>query len=422
MTYKEDKLFTELTEFASSLELHLEGFIPAKCPVYVLNLSYMSKDKDPFYPIDRTIIEILDRNPMGSIAYIAWLVGFEKEIVESRITYHLIADGFLAYNNNGAYVVTDAGARKYMTQNGERPDVQVTGSIMVDGTTLKVLPQRFYNEDNSLRYYKSGKTSIPHIPLMGKDDPLLLKAIKTIERTIKASHFYYGLEENAHDLEVLSYDERIIEDAVIVFLSDSKGNISKRLYFYGQGTILDALKSVVERYYFYFDKDGNLHNNAGISREDVHDVILKTSDDSMAQTFINRYDLRKGASKIEAMKSYIIHVSGKYILHISKTLLDYSPKKRLMLADACKGHICMTPMFQESGVYIITNEPDKEILFLINFEEELIKWKEEHGQIDIAFINKMLENRKFNWRKVLCTIGRYDELENVDRKQFFKFD
>ncbi|MBO5631932.1 MAG: hypothetical protein J5965_22950, partial [Aeriscardovia sp.] len=63
MTDKEERLFQELKGYAEENGLNLEGFIPARCPIYVLNLSYFSKDNDPFYPIDRAIINILDRNP-----------------------------------------------------------------------------------------------------------------------------------------------------------------------------------------------------------------------------------------------------------------------------------------------------------------------------------------------------------------------
>ena len=85
MTDRDERLFQELKGYAEEKGLHLEGFIPARCPIYVLNLSYFSKDNDPFYPIDRAIINILDRSPQTrGIPYIAWLLGFEKEIVESQ--------------------------------------------------------------------------------------------------------------------------------------------------------------------------------------------------------------------------------------------------------------------------------------------------------------------------------------------------
>lgn len=423
MTNREERLFQELKEYAETNNLYLEGFIPAKCPVYVINLSYLSKDKDPFYPIDRAIINILDHNPMTrEIPYIAWLLGFEKEIIESRIKYHLLDEGFLMNGSRGEYIVTEAGAKKYLTKNGDRPDVQVTGSIMVDGTTLRLLPRRFYDSDNALRYYRRVKTAIPHIPIMGNEDPVIQKAVKSIEKTIRATQFSYGLEENAHSLEIMSFDERVIEDAIITFFSDKSGKILKRLYFYGKETELDALKGVVERYIFFFDEKGNLHNNGGISREDLSSIVLQDNIENITKAIINRYGVGKAMAKVDAIKSITLKKGGHYVLQIPKNLLTYSANKRQILADARQGYIAFKPFQQETGVYIVATEPDKSIRFLLDFEDELISWKERNGQVDMNFIRDISKDKTFDWRKVLCEIGRFDDLENIDRKQFFKFE
>lgn len=423
MTDREERLFNELKGFAEEKGQNLEGFIPARCPIYVLNLSYFSKDNDPFYPIDRAIINILDSNPnTRGIPYIAWLLGFEKEIVESRINHHLIPEGFLMYGGRGEYVVTDAGRRKYMTKNGERPDVQVTGSVMVDGTTLELLPQRFYNVNNVLRYYRQGKTAIPHIPIMGCDDPVLARAVKKIEKLIKTTHFSYGLEEHAHNLEILSYDERVIEDAVIVYLTNKQGKLSKLLYFCGKETKLDALTNVVGRYYFYIDDKGELHNNGGIAREDANEIILNNSIENLAQTIINRYELNKSLSKNEIANNYIHTLGCHFSLVLDKKLLTCSNRKRQVLADARHGYIAMSPNYMDNGVFIVSTEPDKQIRFFIDFEEKLKMWKEEYGQVNMDFIREITKDKVFNWRKTLCDIDRFDDLESIDRKHFFKFE
>jgi len=423
MTNREERLFQELKEYAETKGLYLEGFIPAKCPVYVLNLSYLSKDNDPFYPIDRAIIHILRSNPLTrEIPYIAWLLGFEKEIIESRIKYHLLEEGFMMVGSQGEYIVTEAGAKKYLTKNGDRPDVQVTGSIMVDGTTLRLLPQRYYDSDNALRFYRRVQTAIPHIPIMGNDDPVITKAVKSIEKTIRATRFSYGLEENAHSLEIMSFDERVIEDAIITFFSDKNGKIMKKLYFCGKETEIDALKGVVERYSFFFDENGNLHNNGGITRDDLSSIVLRENIENFAKAIINRYGVGKAMAKVDIIKNLILKNGGHYILQMPKNLLTYSANKRQILADAKQGFIAFRPFQQENGIYIVATDPDKSIRFLLDFENELISWKDKNGQVDINFIKDITKDKSFDWRKVLCEIGRFDDLENIDRKQFFKFE
>ena len=66
-----------------SPNMKIAGIIPASCPVYILNFKYKSKDKDPFYPIDKVILGAIKDNPDVDLSYLAWLVGFEREIVDS---------------------------------------------------------------------------------------------------------------------------------------------------------------------------------------------------------------------------------------------------------------------------------------------------------------------------------------------------
>jgi hypothetical protein len=92
------------------------------------------------------------------------------------------------------------------------------------------------------------------------------------------------------------------------------------------------------------------------------------------------------------------------------------------LADARQGYIAIRPAYPENGVFIISTEPDKQISFLIDFEDKLKAWKDEYGQVNIDFIREMTKDKTFNWRKILCEIDRFDDLESIDRKQFFKFE
>ena len=136
-----------------SPNMKIAGIIPASCPVYILNFKYKSKDKDPFYPIDKVILGAIKDNPDVDLSYLAWLVGFEREIVDSRIDHYLRNEGFLMYTFDGKYKVTDSGERKYLSLDKERPDVEVTGSVMVDGTNLHVWDQMFYENDYFIRFF-----------------------------------------------------------------------------------------------------------------------------------------------------------------------------------------------------------------------------------------------------------------------------
>ncbi len=413
----------EIQNITRSLGKTLIGFIPAQCPVYVINIKYLSKDNDPFYPIDRVIIQTIYNNPQSSISYLAWILGFEKEIIFSRITHHLVEDGFLTYSPaNGLYKITDAGERKYLNESGDRPDVEVTGAIMVDGTTLELLPTSFYDLDNALRYFRQGKTNIPHIPLLGINDTHLQNAVKNIEKIIRKSYFSYGLEENGHNLEIIGYDERYIEDTTVIILADSSGNVSKELYYKGQKVSLAAINKAVERYYFYVDDNGFLHQNHGVSTNDnVKEIICNSKRNVLCALFEKRYNIKDK----NFVFSYLLDSKEAgnvypFSLKINTDFLINTNNKRQLLADARKKIIQFNA--REEGSLFVPVISDTVITSYLFFESELDKWKEQHNSVDIEFIKYIKNKINYNWRVILCGIDRFEDLEMIDRKEFFKFE
>lgn len=415
MIVNEDILHKEI-----GLDKTIIGFIPAQCPVYVINVKYLSKDNDPFYPIDRVIVHLLNDNPQANISYMAWLLGFEMEIINSRITHHLIEDGFLSHSPvSGNYCITEAGERKYLNNNGERPDVEVTGAIMVDGVTLELLPDMFYDMDNALRYFRSGKTNVPHKPLLGINDPQLLNAVDNIEKKMRKTHFYYGLEDNGHDLQVIGYDERYIEDAMVLIYSDNEGSIHKELYFRYNRVSLPSISGTVPRYYFYVDANGILHQNHGVSSEEaITSVTCKSTPEGLGKLLSMRYGVKDSSIILpNILTSNDVNSHFPVNLRINSSLLSQVKHKRLLLADARKGKINFSAL--EGGTFFVNVVTDNIIDSYLRFELALEKWKEMHEHIDMSFIDSI--DSTLNWRSILCAIDRHEDLEIIDRKRFFKF-
>lgn len=394
------------------------GVMEVQAPVYVINLQYLSKDKDPFYPVDRVIVQILDKNPLANWAYIAWLLGFEKEIVDSRLRYYLIPEGFLQYFSNGMLKVTESGQKKYMNEKGDRPDVEITGSIMVDGTTLELLPKNFYDGNYPLRYFKSGKTTIPHKPLLGLDDYSLLRAVKNIETRIANTHFSYGLEENPRNLQAIGIDDRYIDlDAII--MADSAGNINKRLYFRGEFYDFPSMKDITSKLYFFVDGEGNFCQNHGVTSLDNADkLILAVSPDVIDEIIIKRYKIK---DRIAFSLCERIRKDAQYpmVIHVSKDLLKCAGDRRLLLADARKGGL---DLFANGGGSMkVKVESDNFVSSLIKLDYILSEWKDNHDSMSIDVINKNANIASKDWRSNLCLIGRYEDLEEIDRKMYFRF-
>lgn len=396
----------------------LVGKITARCPIYVLNLKYKSKDKDPFYPIDKVILQALYDYPKTDISYLSWLIGFERDIIMSRIQYHLIPGGFLMIDANNNYMVTESGERKYMSTGNERPDVEVTGAVMVDGATLRVWPQLFYDK-NIYISYRQGKTTSPHCPLMGIDDPIVIKAARGLEKAINESKFPYGLEEDAHSLEVIGYDERYVGDIEIELLSDNNGNVIKNEVYKGQVVNIPALRETYNKYYFYFSKDGCLHHNEGTTDNiDAEKTILVDSYNDLWIYLSKIYKIRNAGQDL--IDQTLTYNRAKPEIHVSKQLLQESENKRLLLADSERGKINVSAA--EGGILFISLNPLESIKPILEFDKAFNKWAEEKGTPNIDFVKSLKGTLRKNWREAFCLTGRFDALEKIDRQQFFKFE
>lgn len=396
----------------------LVGKITARCPIYVLNLKYKSKDKDPFYPIDKVILQALYENPKTDISYLSWLIGFERDIIMSRIQYHLVPGGFLMIDANNNYMVTDNGERKYMSTGNERPDVEVTGAVMVDGASLRVWPQLFYDK-NIYISYRQGKTTSPHCPLMGIEDPVVTKATEELEKEIKSSKFPYGLEEDAHALEVISYDERYVGDIEIVLLSDNNGNVIKKEIYKGQIVNIPALRDSYKKYYFYFSKDGCLHHNEGATDDiDADKTILVDSYNDLWIYISKIYKIRNSSQDL--IEQTLTYNKVKPEIQVSKQLLQESENKRLLLADTERGVINLSA--KEGGILFISMNSLDSIKPIIEFDEAFNRWEEEKGAPNMDFIKSLKGKLSNNWREAFCLTERFDALERIDRQQFFKFE
>lgn len=398
--------------------MKLVGKIIARCPIYVLNLTYKCKDKDPFYPIDKVILEAINEDPATDISYLAWLIGFEREIVQSRIQYHLIPGKFLDLNAEGKFVVTDSGERKYLKTGNDRPDVDINGSVMVDGSTLRVWPEMFYDEEFNISY-RQGKTTSPHRPILGLKDPIIAKAAKELEAKIKNSNFSYGLEDDAHSLEVINYEDRYIDDIKIALWANDKGNVIKQEIYKDQVVDIPALASTYKKYYFYFSDDGMLHQNQGATVDaDADKKVLSDSSNYLWNFIALRYKIKK-PSTILIEQTLTYNCSNPQI-YVTKELLQESSEKRLLLADTEKGQINATA--NEGGVLYISLIAKEDIKPYLIFDKAYEKWNKEIGMPDMEFVETIKDNLTINWREAFCLTSRFEALEKIDRSQFFKFE
>lgn len=140
----------EIINFVKAREGKFIGFFPVSFPVYVVHIAYDSVDTDPFFPIYKALLKYTEMDPKHSqLPYFSRLIGFDLDML-TRCIYDLKEDGMIRWHID-QYRVSDDARRKYFI-SGNRPMVRVTGSFLVDGKSLELLPEVVYNNKRTLSF------------------------------------------------------------------------------------------------------------------------------------------------------------------------------------------------------------------------------------------------------------------------------
>lgn len=407
---------TVIRNYVSRLGRILIGTMSVQCPVYVLHLSYQTKDSDPFYPIDWAIMHFIELQPRVNIAYLSWILGMETDFVRYHIEDILKDGGMLTVEEDGIYTITQGGMNKYFSESGERPDVCINDDIVIDGKTLRLLPESLYDGRNRVWLKRGNTESIPHKALFGKEDPSLCNFLTKIEGLSSSDKVKYGLERESHDFQLLGYEPRYLDDIYVVFSYDSNTQKRYKELFFGEKFIqIDSLRDGLGKYLFYI-QDGMLHSNGGYenrSEEDIKEYITKFRPEEIKKYFQKRYDI---AAIKESDFEYAPEKSiYPLILRVTVSMLERSQRVSQLIVDAHKKIIDVE--VEEGGYFCVIVENTIEPL--LELSRKIDKWKCEHDGIDYEFVRQYLEGLA-SWRKDFLILQRYNELEEIDRKRYIK--
>lgn len=395
----------------------LIGSLPIKIPVYILHLQYMSKDNDPFFNLDKAILRYIRIQPKTNIGCLANLLGMNTDFIRFRIGF--LQPIMIKAEENGSYSITESAERKYFNENGVRPDVSVSADLMVDGRTLSLLPMVFYDRFNRVFLY-DGKTNIPHKALLTKDAQPLKSIISKLNSLPANSLIDYNLEKLGRDFKLINFEPKYIIGAQITFSYDSSGKIYKELVFADTIVEVDALGSDIQNYLFMVNESGEIISNGGFSsRDDTSDLVANFNFKYLNRYFQNRYgvaEFLREDYEYDARGFPSIGVVLK--VNISAVLYERATNKRALLADAEKG-VLELPV-KGGGFILVKVEMKEDIRVLVDTERAIELWKKDHNwEIDYSFIETCLPT-ECNWRLLLIRLKRFDELEEINRRRYFK--
>lgn len=431
---------SKIGEFIKRNERILIGWQHISCPVYVLNISYKSKNSDPFYPLDRAILQYLDScSDNANIPYLASLLGMETGLIRSRIQV-FIKDNVLNIEEVGSlqgtkctelrtkYVLTEKARNKYLDfESSDRPDVTVSCSVMVDGKTLEFLPDVIYEGGGYRHGYN--KTTNLHRVIMDEKDEVFKEVTERLNRLSEDKKELYGIEHFGRDFSINSYEAKNLYEVQLLFSCDKQGRLHKELFYKGNLVSMPALKEGIGKYLFYLDagQSISIKSNMGYANGKEEEYANKST--NFRPEYIKRYIQERYRIENRDIKEtdfvYTPECSLEYpyplVINSTVELLHKAKNARLLIEDTAKGMIPVCVDNGGGGIYIKFGKED-EFLRLIEIDAAIIEWKKTHGnEIDYDFVQaKLSDISLLQWRKCFITLKRYDELEDIDRKMYIK--
>ena len=97
-------------ECGKNADRTIHGAVKIQYPVYNLHLKMLTKDVDPYFPIDRAIVKYATMQPDINYVYLSALIGLDESFVRWRI-HTLMETNFLALKDT-EFIVTENGERK----------------------------------------------------------------------------------------------------------------------------------------------------------------------------------------------------------------------------------------------------------------------------------------------------------------------
>ena len=238
---------------------------------------------------------------MDKTPYFANLIGFEKELVDQCIK-HLKEDGMIRLTM-GDYKVTDDAERKYLTANS-RPTVRVTGSFLVDGKNLKLLPEFIYQSDRRWSNWEVNVSAHMAIDLAMNAAPGK-KVVQHLgnSNTLEMLH----LETTGNNFEVLEFDKKFLSGAYAVFYLDEQNQYHKDIIYDGHLLTCDATGSA-KTYTIELNNKGKSSDKWGFTpnlgynisdSEKMASVAVFTQNDGWSKILSERYKTNNFVFQIE---------------------------------------------------------------------------------------------------------------------------
>lgn len=401
----------EIEQYMMEKNAKFIGWHPVPCPVYVIHVEYDSVDSDPFYPIYKSIAQYIELDPQKqSFPYFTNLIGFDTNLMDYCFRI-LKEEGMIIYAKD-KYMLTEDARRKYVYPNS-RPLVKVTSSFLIDGKSLKLLPNVIYQNRQELGYWDTNISA--HEPI----DPQLNPA--PYERIIRllndgTNKTLLHIESDGSNFQILGADRRFLKDVNIIYYYTEDHILHKDIIYNGK-QINSAALSAYNTFTIDMVQQANCNNNEWTFKGNLgynainndksisfNNVVLKTQNDGWTYMLTNRYKF----SSNEILSVIIDEKTKLPIINLTENNLLNSKNTIQILKDCQQGYVDFS-VFPKGKARI---QVQHNLQLYVEFLNKVEIW--DNSLVSGIEFRKTLESKYKNWRKILILLCKYTELERID--------
>lgn len=409
----------------------LIGFHSIPVPVYQVLLDYDTIDDNPFFPIQKAILQYIDqmadiekeKGAEWSLNYLAALLGLDVPLV--REVYNDIKEKGLVLRIPETELLTvSTYAHEAYLANGSRPHKRLTGSILVDGKSFELFTDEIYESilnDNGVQTSVFTKNITSHLPIdlsqinSSPEASNLVSALNSHKRDLKSIGLGHA---EGNNFKIIGLEKKFLRGVCLVYIQVKDGLL--KIPYVGQTPLKTFAASNTSNCRFSLKADKEERKifvtaNLGYSsNDDSKNKSVEGSDTRWNSLICSIY----GVSEEYAGHTVMTDPSGNKCIFADEDLLIHSSNPSKLLDDVLMPipHTRITlgkGKFDESGVLLVRIEyddnlkPYMEIRKAIDTNENLQQLKEQLAHIAPE-----------DWRKRLVIIGQYSILEEIDCLQY----
>lgn len=222
------------------------GYVNFPIPVYLIHMTYMAKDDDPLFPLDKALMRLIWQTHKKTVAFdvatVAAMFHFEPEFIRSRIK-RLMRLRYVEIDEQGlSYRTSEVGERIFFEAE-ERPLKSYDFEYLVDGKRLRQLPDAVYSGKAFYGLKKENDTC----PYFNESDANIGKvAVERLESCGENAKRAIGVKCDANNFASQEAKQVTLCDIAVVFYMGN-GLLKRQLYFRSTPIEIESLAEDVSR-------------------------------------------------------------------------------------------------------------------------------------------------------------------------------